>query len=160
MNANEKSLFYDKVCQFEGFSSRPYWCPAGVFTIGYGHTRGVQQSDIITRPIARQLLESDFEEIFTLLKSFNFNLKENELFALADFVYNLGIGKFTRSSLFQLINRYSSSQTDSLKNHYKNLICKKIEEFVYYTDTNGVRRKSKGLLKRRQFETNLFRKID
>lgn len=160
MTANEKSLFYDTVCQFEGFRSRSYRCPSGVLTIGYGHTKDVKPSDIVTPFEAKKLLESDFDDVFTTLKSFNFNLKENELFAIADFVFNLGIGTLIRSSIFRLLNDYSFSHSDSLSNHYKNLICKKIEEFVYYTDKHGVKRKSNGLVKRRQFESTLFRKID
>lgn len=37
----------DLVKRFEGFSPVAYLCPAGVWTIGYGHTVGVREGDSI-----------------------------------------------------------------------------------------------------------------
>jgi lysozyme len=46
------------VKQFEGFRATPYRCPAGVPTIGYGHTEGVSLADPpITRKAAAALLD-------------------------------------------------------------------------------------------------------
>lgn len=156
MTNHDKSLFYDIVENFEGFSSRPYRCPAGILTIGYGHTKGVKPSDRVTPEEARILLISDFEKVFTLLKNFNFALEEYELFALADFVFNLGFGKFVNSSLFNLLDQYSHVHSSSSSEHYRQLICLKIEEFVYYTDKHGHKKKSIGLVRRRKFESYLF----
>lgn len=156
MTANEKSLFYDTVCMFEGFSSRPYRCPAGVLTIGFGHTKGVKSSDKVNKTEARKLLEHDFQDVFSQIVSLNIHLQEHEFFAIADFVFNLGIRKFKRSRLYQLLIQYSQAPLIS-KNHYKLLIFGKIQEFVFYTDKNGVKQMSSGLLRRRKFEAILFK---
>ena len=35
----------DLIKHFEGCELKAYKCPAGVWTIGYGHTKGVQEGD-------------------------------------------------------------------------------------------------------------------
>lgn len=156
MTRDEKNLFYEMVAQFEGFRPRPYLCPSGVLTIGYGHTKGVKSSDIVTLSEAKKLLESDFDDVFTLLKSTGYVLEEHELFALADLIFNIGFGKFIKSSLPRLLNQYSHC-LPSCSNYYRSLICDKIQKFVYYTDQLGKKQKSAGLVRRRRFETLLFR---
>lgn len=156
MTNDEKKLFYETVSKFEGFRPRPYHCPAGILTIGYGHTKGVKPSSRVNEEEARILLISDFDSVFSSLKTFNFNLEEHELFAIADFVFNLGYGKFVSSSLFRLLNSYCHSP-NSCSEYYKQLICDKIERYVYYTDKYGVKQKSNGLIRRRKFESILFK---
>ena len=34
-------ILIDKIKEFEGFRGTAYRCPAGVLTVGYGHTSGV-----------------------------------------------------------------------------------------------------------------------
>lgn len=45
--------------QFEGCRLKAYKCPAGVWTIGYGHTAGVKEGDIITQETAESYLRND-----------------------------------------------------------------------------------------------------
>lgn len=105
--------------RFEGFSSKPYLCPAGIPTIGYGSTyyadgRKVKLTDVaITEPQARQLLL--FELIHTyapgvirqcpILISLAMQSKDWRKFnAIVDFAYNLGVGALQTSTLRRKIN--------------------------------------------------------
>jgi len=99
--------------RFEGFRSKPYLCPAGVATIGYGSTyyadgRKVQLTDRpMDEPGARALLMVELEHTYapgvirlcpgliTDMPKFN---------AVVDFVYNLGIGRLQSSTLRRKIN--------------------------------------------------------
>ncbi len=97
--------------EFEGLSLKPYLCPAGVATIGYGNTmyedgRKVTMSDApITLERASSLFDSihkDFErEVRKVVKS---DLNANQLNALTSFVYNVGIGNFRSSTLLKKVN--------------------------------------------------------
>ena len=43
---------------FEGCRLKAYKCPAGVWTIGYGHTSGVKEGDTITQEQADEYLRN------------------------------------------------------------------------------------------------------
>jgi lysozyme len=49
----------DLIKEFEGLRLKAYLCPAGVWTIGYGHTKGVKQGDVITKELAEKYLDED-----------------------------------------------------------------------------------------------------
>ena len=51
------------VIEHEGFRSKAYLCPAGVWTIGYGHTGGVHPDDQIDMENARHVLASDLQDV-------------------------------------------------------------------------------------------------
>ncbi len=103
--------------RFEGFRSKPYLCPAGVATIGYGNTyypggRRVQLTDpAITEPRARELL---MHELFnTYLPGVARQCPilvtlaardPGKLNAIVDFAYNLGVGNLQISTLRRKIN--------------------------------------------------------
>lgn len=95
--------------QFEGFRPVAYKCPAGIWTIGYGSTSidgiKVKQGDTITEQAAlddiyRRLNEID-KQITAVVRV---PLNSNQLNALLDFVYNLGIGNFRSSTLLRKLN--------------------------------------------------------
>ena len=52
MKTSEKGLKLIK--EFEGLRLEPYKCDAGVWTIGYGHTKGINQN---TKPITKEQAE-------------------------------------------------------------------------------------------------------
>ena len=52
----------DLIKQFEGCRLTAYRCPAGVWTIGYGHTAGVRQGQTITAAQAESYLKEDLEK--------------------------------------------------------------------------------------------------
>ncbi|MDE6145883.1 MAG: lysozyme, partial [Muribaculaceae bacterium] len=80
--------------QFEGFRSKAYRCPAGVWTIGYGHTAGVTPGMTVSVEEAERLLREDLSPVLDSLPS---GLNRNRTAALASLVFNIGIGAFRRS---------------------------------------------------------------
>ena len=53
----------DLIKQFEGLRLEAYLCPAHVWTIGWGHTAGVQAGTRITEERAEELLRQDMEQV-------------------------------------------------------------------------------------------------
>lgn len=90
----------------EGLRLEAYLCPAGLMTIGYGHTRGVSAGDRITSDTAEALLAEDlrvFERgVATLVQV---PLSDNQFSALVAFAFNVGLQAFARSRLLALLNR-------------------------------------------------------
>ncbi len=70
-----------------------------VWTIGYGHTKGVKPGDKITEEEAERLYEQDFKVHTAPLKDVKVPLNDNEKIALASFIYNVGTGAFKTSTL-------------------------------------------------------------
>lgn len=96
--------------EFEGFRENAYKCPAGVWTIGYGWTHGVKEGDTITESEASKLVQKEVDKIAEQIRlSLEYGvfekLSENQVCALIDFVYNLGIGNFRTSTLRKLIQK-------------------------------------------------------
>lgn len=96
--------------RFEGLKLHAYICPAGVPTIGYGHTRTVTMQNVvdsktITEAEAECLLREDLETfeaaIGTLCKK---PLTDNQFSALVCFAFNVGIGAFRNSTLLKKLN--------------------------------------------------------
>lgn len=78
----------------EGLRLKAYLCPAGVYTIGYGHTKNVKYGDVITATTAETLLKQDVEKYEKLVDAINakgnYNFNENEFSALVSFAFNIG----------------------------------------------------------------------
>ncbi len=95
----------DLVKHFEGFYANAYTCPAGVWTIGYGHTKGVKKGDTVTLDQAEQLLEEDLAGAGTAVERLvKVPLKDNQYAALVSFVFNLGAGSLGSSTLLKKLN--------------------------------------------------------
>lgn len=90
MKINERGL--EIIKYYEGCRLSAYKCPAGVLTIGYGHTRGVKQGDKITKEQAEEYLKEDVKVFETHVMSFNdkYNWSNNEFSALVSFAFNIG----------------------------------------------------------------------
>lgn len=92
----------DFIAQFEGFRSRAYKCPAGVWTIGYGTTtypngQKVQPGNEVTEQIARNLLERYIDDEIRP-KLGGLGLKgHGQITAIISLVYNIGWPAFARS---------------------------------------------------------------
>lgn len=96
---------------FEGFSTTPYRCPAGVWTIGFGSTRDADGNPVtastppVTKDQARKLMERDMHAALVAVRtSVHTPLTRFEEGALADFVYNVGVGNFRASTLLRKLN--------------------------------------------------------
>lgn len=98
--------------RFEGFYARPYLCPAGVWTIGYGAThygdgRRVMPSDPpVSKAQAEQMLQSMLRRDYlppTLQLCPGVD-QPGRLAALVDFAYNAGVGNLRSSTLRKRVN--------------------------------------------------------
>lgn len=101
-----------EICNhFEGFSSKPYLCPAGVPTIGKGTTfypdgRKVTMDDPpVTEEYADALLDHELISCLRAVLRLCPDLRDiNRINALVDFVYNLGAGRLQTSTLRRKVN--------------------------------------------------------
>jgi len=98
---------------FEGFSSKPYVCPAGYPTIGYGTvykpdgTTVTMQDAPITRETAEEWLLHELKNNYmagVLKASPKLITEPMALAAMTDFAYNLGVGRYRGSTLRRKIN--------------------------------------------------------
>lgn len=93
MKISSKGLAIIK--KYEGYRLKAYKCPAGKWTIGYGHTSGVKEGQTITQAQADTYLKQDVacaeKAVNNLKKGFN----QNQFDALVSFTYNCGIGNLT-----------------------------------------------------------------
>jgi len=123
--------------KFEGCKLTAYRDPAGILTIGYGHTKGVKEEQKITKKKADELLREDvaFAEshVNGYLRKYKFT--QNEFDALVSFAYNIG----------------SINQLTKNGKRNKGVIADKM---LLYTKAGG--KQLSGLVKRRRAEHDLF----
>lgn len=100
----------EKLKEFEGFRSKAYLCPAGVWTIGYGHTSGVRCGDIVTEESAEELLRSDLEKVYPFVRKCRQDFNQHQFDALCSFVFNIGVGKFKISTLYKVLRKDKDSE--------------------------------------------------
>src|SRR5512142_1052954 len=95
----------DLVKQCEGLRTEAYRCPAGVWTIGYGHTHGVVPDMKVTADEAEDLLRKDLLEAGEQVeRSVRAPLTDNQFSALVSFVFNVGVGNLESSTLLHRLN--------------------------------------------------------
>ena len=78
--------------EFEGLRLTAYRCPAGVYTIGYGHTRGVKRGMKITEEEASAFLTADLRNSEKAVERYDsvYHWNQNEYDALVSFTFNCG----------------------------------------------------------------------
>lgn len=75
----------------EGMRLKAYLCPANVWTIAYGHTKGVKEGDTCTITQADRFLREDCAEAEEAIKRLvTVPLNQNQFDALVSFVFNVG----------------------------------------------------------------------
>lgn len=126
---------------FEGFRAYPYRDQGGVFTIGFGHTRGVNAlTTPITEDEAEAYLIQDIQNAESSVRKLaSCPLNENQYAALVSLVYNVGQGP-----LLGTLGKYLD------QDDYTNAA----EQFLRW-DHIG-KQVSNGLLSRREAERQLF----
>jgi len=91
--------------RFEGLRLRAYLCPSGIPTIGYGATGpDVRLGMIWSHGQAEMRLRADADHYLLGTLALCPNLRGNQLAAIADFAYNLGLGRLRASTLRLRIN--------------------------------------------------------
>lgn len=125
----------------EGLRLDAYRCPAGIPTIGWGHTKGVKLGQHITVQQAEDMLVDDIAPIERLLNGLKINFRQEQFDALVSWIFNFGEGKFKGSTMYKRIiaNAKDEEITDQL---------------VKWINAAG--RPLLGLMKRRVAEANLF----
>ena len=96
--------------EFEGFRSKAYVCPAGVLTIGYGHTSAAGEPAVvrgmeITNGVAHEILRSDLERFERgVTRLVKVDLEQNQFDVLVSFAFNCGLGNLKKSTLLKRVN--------------------------------------------------------
>lgn len=126
---------------FEGLRLQAYQDAVGVWTIGYGATRGVKSGMSISKEQAERMLLNDVQrfepEVQRLITA---PLNQNQWDALLSFTYNLGATNLESSTLRRLLNagNYAAAA----------------EQFARWNKAGG--QVLAGLTRRRQAERDLF----
>jgi lysozyme len=151
MGQNQALILAADLCRFfEGFSSKPYICPAGYPTIGYGTvykpdgTKVTMRDQPISRELANQWLMRELQHNYMagVLKASPILIRNQRLLAaITDFAYNLGVGRYRASTLKR---RVDSNDLLGVETELKKWI-------------RGGGKVLPGLVKRRQAEIDLFR---
>ena len=103
MKCSQEGL--ELIKKFEGCKLKSYKCPAGVWTIGYGHTEDVKEGDIVSPQEADKLLRADvfkFEEY--VADNVTVKLTQNQFDALVTWTFNLGVGNLRNSTMLKKLN--------------------------------------------------------
>ncbi len=123
---------------YEGFRGKTYLCPASVSTIGYGHT--TSKSMVITEYQAERLLIKDLPRYENYVSnSSHRTLRWNEFDALVSFTFNVGY-------------RFNNDFRENISLGRTSLV---IRQMLKYIHGGGI--VLKGLISRRQSETNLYK---
>ena len=81
---------------FEGLRLISYQDSVGVWTIGYGHTMGVQPGQTITQQQAQAFLQQDLGVAESAVNKLGLTLTDNQFAALVSFTFNLGGGNLNK----------------------------------------------------------------
>lgn len=139
----------DLIKHYEGFSRVAYKCPAGLWTIGYGHLikkaeevaylhpRGVEISEAEAEDLLLGDVKAAENAVYRLVRA---PITQGQFDALVSFTYNLGAGALQRSSLLRKLNR-SEYQASA-------------REFSRWVFAGG--RRLRGLMRRREDEAEMF----
>ena len=138
MKISDKGI--NLIKSFEGCKLKAYLCPANVWTIGYGHTKGVYKGMEITQDKAEELLLQDLKEFEDGINDLKLTLNQNQYDALVSFAFNVGLGNLRSSTLFKCIK----------SKQYKAAA----EQFSKWIYAKG--KISTGLINRRAKEKELF----
>jgi lysozyme len=96
----------DLIKSFEGLRLQAYADSGGVWTIGYGHTNGVEKGQTITEQQADEFLREDVEWAEKAVSDVvQVTLTPNQFAALVSFVFNVGNVAFADSTLLACVNR-------------------------------------------------------
>jgi lysozyme len=138
---NKLEQLYILIKRFEGCKLKPYLCPAGIWTCGWGSTGAdVFPGRVWTQEYADKRMAMDAKRFSIATKYLCPDLDGDALCAIADFAYNLGEGRLKASTLRRKINAGDMSAAAI-----------ELRKWV-----NGGGRRLPGLVLRREAEINLM----
>jgi len=137
---------FELIKHFEGCELEAYKCAAGVWTIGYGHTKDVQEGDKWDKEKAEFMLwrelEDEYEQYVNDLVTVPMN--QCQFDALVSWVYNLGPANLKSSTLLKCLNLGDyNGVPEQIKRWNKATV-------------NGERKVLPGLTRRREAEAEMF----
>lgn len=138
MNVSENGIKLTETS--EGCKLRAYRDTGGVLTIGYGHTGGVRENQVIDQATAEALLRHDLDYAVGIVNGHALPCTQGQFDALVDFVFNVGPTQFLSSHL--------------LKYHLAGEHEKAAAEFPKWKFDNG--KVIPGLVKRREAERKMY----
>lgn len=131
----------DLIKKYEGLRLEAYKCPAGVWTIGYGHTKGVYKGMSISKEEAEKLLQQDVSVFELQVINTVGKLAACKIDALVSFAYNVGIAAFRNSTLCRKVK--ANSDDPAIRNEFM--------KWIYAGS-----KKLQGLVKRRAEEADVY----
>ena len=135
-------ICFEQLKRFEGLRNEAYYDPAGVLTIGYGHTGpDVRLGDVISKYWAEHLLKADLYDVEKAVDDLKVAITQPQFDALVSFAFNLGVYKLKTSTLLKTIRNGGSMH--EIKAEFK--------KWVY---AGG--KVQPGLVKRREWEARRF----
>ena len=146
MKTSERGL--EIIKRHEGFRSKPYLCPAGVPTIGFGATYypsgrkvTLQDADITMDDGIQMLKEMLIRFEKGVMRYVQASITQNMFDALVSFSYNVGLEAFRKSTLLKRINANP---------------CDPDIKYQFSRWNKAAGRKLAGLVKRRAEESDLY----
>ena len=131
--------------KFEGCKLEAYKCQAGVWSIGFGYTKGVQEGDVWSQDHAEYMLDVELEEYEGYINDLvDVELEQHQFDSLTSWVYNLGSRNLISSTLLIKLN---GGLYDEIPHEIKR-----------WNKVNG--EISEGLVRRRLAEALLFENKD
>ena len=131
--------------KFEGCELKAYQCSAGVWTIGYGHTKDVVEGMEITQEQAEQMLVDELHEYESYINKYvTVALSQNQFDALVSWVYNLGPANLKASTMLKVLNSGKYEDVPSQMKRWNKAGGKVLE----------------GLIRRREAEACLFKGME
>tara|TARA_R110002012_G_scaffold10268_1_gene47359 strand:+ start:258 stop:689 length:432 start_codon:yes stop_codon:yes gene_type:complete len=126
---------------FEGFRTHAYQDAVGVWTIGYGHTKGVQPNDIISAAQGDKMLSEELAEYENYVNTLVIvPLHQHQFDALVSWTYNLGPTNLKSSTLLKVLNEGKYNEVPAQIRRWNKAGGKELE----------------GLTRRREAEAQMF----
>lgn len=132
-------ILIEAIKGFEGFRAEAYKCPAGVWTIGYGHTGGVKKGQRVSKARAEELLRQDLRGAEESVSRLGVARTQGQYDALVDITYNCG--DMSKSTLVRKI-REGAGKDEITK------------EFMRWVHSDG--KVLPGLIRRRAWDADRF----
>lgn len=133
------NILIEAIKGFEGFRAEAYKCPAGVWTIGYGHTGGVKKGQRVSPARAEELLRQDLRSAEESVSRLGVAKTQGQYDAMVDITFNCG--DMSKSTLVRKI-REGAGKDEITK------------EFMRWVHSDG--KVLPGLMKRRAWDAERF----